>query len=360
LTTEPPLVCPHCGAERVRNGTRKVIFHDVPQHGQPAAIEWRRQKFLCRRCSRSSHDGHPAFDERHAVTSRFIDWVSDEGTKVTFSSLSKLSGVNEKVIRQIFGAAGKATNETTQIEMLGIELIKVAGSLYPALIDIQKRAILNVFSSEGALLDHLGWYAGNEFQSAAIVVRDINLPDNLPDGLQRWLSPTAEHLISRSSLHRSVLMAMEAEAKPFFRTQSAGPDLALFRKRKPNLGRTSQNRLTRWQDRPSSLYQIYHLKEDFLNKWSFYKNPTDSEWAAWKGEAYLLGLDLSALIKRIDANREAIEGYTRHHILCFSYPDTLAKTQNIEKAATHSFSASRAILLQSQGKKGWSKKRVFS
>jgi hypothetical protein len=56
------------------------------------------------------HDNHPAFDERHAVTKRFVEWVAGEGRKVTFLSLSKQSGVNEKVIRQIFAKAEKATD----------------------------------------------------------------------------------------------------------------------------------------------------------------------------------------------------------------------------------------------------------
>jgi hypothetical protein len=43
--------------------------------------------------------------------------------------------------------------------------------------------------------------------------------------------------------------------------------------------------------------------------------------------------------------------YPSHRVLRYSYPGTLEKSQNIDKAATHSFSASRAILLNILGKK---------
>jgi hypothetical protein len=89
------------------------------------------------------------------VTKRFVEWVAGEGRKVTFLSLSKQSGVNEKVIRQIFAKAEKATDRP-RAEMLGIELIKVASSLYPALVDIiPNGAIIDVFSSAGAFLNRL-------------------------------------------------------------------------------------------------------------------------------------------------------------------------------------------------------------
>jgi hypothetical protein len=354
-TAEPPLICPYCGADRVRNGTRKLRFRDVPQQGRPTIIEWRRQKFICPRCSRSSHDAHPAFDDRHAVTRRFVDWVSEEGRKVTFASLSKLSGVDEKVVRQIFARANKNDNESFQSGLLGIELIRVAGSLYPALIDIQDRAIADVLSSEGALRDRLACAKlfGEPLLSVATVVRDIELPDEI----QGWFSPATEDVISRSSLHRFALTAMEAEVKPLFETlrtearPSTGADLALFRKRESDLGRTARIRLTRWQDRCPTLYLIYRLKEDFLNTWSFDANPAEEDWQSWKRLAADLGLDLRAFIGRFDSNKEAIAAYPCHRAIRQLYPGLLARAENIDKAATHSFAASRAILLDSMGKK---------
>lgn len=354
-TVEASLVCPYCNGERVRNGTRKIFVRDVPQNGKQAEIEWRRQKFICPRCSRSSHDAHPAFDKHHMVTARFVDWIGDEGTKVTFASLSKQSGVNEKVIRQIFGATKPETGASDEVKILGIEKLKVAGSLYPALIDAWKQKVLDVFSSEDALLTDLeisNSFSDRETLPTQTIVRDIELPDTIID----FFPSSAEHIISRTSLHRCVVKMIEAQITPFLdslraeKRQSNIANLALFRKRRSGLGRTARNRFKSWQDRCPPLLQMYDLKEHFLSMWSLYTNPTEAEWSAWKHQANSLGLDLNAFIERIDSNKRAIELFTSKPVLCFSYPNFLEKAQQIDKASTHSFSASRTILLQSQRK----------
>lgn len=103
---------------------------------------------------------------------------------MTFLSLSKQSGVNEKVIRQIFAKAEKATDRP-RAEMLGIELIKVASSLYPALVDIiPNGAIIDVFSSAGAFLNRLALdlLGEDRIQFADVVVCDFDLLDELKGG----------------------------------------------------------------------------------------------------------------------------------------------------------------------------------
>lgn len=354
-TAEPPLKCPYCGAERVRNGTRMMIFRDIPQNEQPTRIEWRRQKFVCPRCSRSSHDNHPAFDERHAVTKRFVEWVAGEGRKVTFLSLSKQSGVNEKVIRQIFAKAEKATDRP-RAEMLGIELIKVASSLYPALVNIiPSGAIIDVFSSAGAFLNRLALDSLGEdpIPLADIVVCDFDLLDEL----KGWFSVEVKHVISRSSLHRVALTMFEEQVQGFFKQlpksgkQSTAPDLALFRKRSRDLGQSSRTRLSRWERDNPPLYEAYALKEQFMNIWSFDRNPSKNQWDTWQKQVSMLGLDFEVLTRRMDSNQKAIAEYIEYRALHDRYPGILTKAQRIDKAATHSFSASRAILLASQNQK---------
>lgn len=354
-TAEPNLSCPYCGFERVRNGTRRLSFRDVPANGQPITIEWRRQKFICLRCRRSSHDAHPAFDKRHAVTKRFVDWVSDQGRKVTFASLSKLSCVDEKTVRRIFAEANEGGIVSVRGGLLGIELIRVAGRQYPALIDIQERTIADVFSSETALEDRLAIARlSNEcLYSIATLVRDINLPDRI----KVWFSPTTEDVISRPSLHRSAVAALEAEIEPLFaelrtdENRSTNFDLALFRKRELDLGRTARIRLARWQQHFTRLYRIYRLKEDFLNLWRFDANPDEKYWQLWKRLAADLGLSLREFVDRVDSNIAAITAYPDHRASCQLYPSLLARAENIEKSGTHSFAASRAILLRKMGKK---------
>lgn len=351
-TAEAPLTCPYCGAERIRNGTRLVTFCDVPQNDRPMRIEWRRQNFRCPRCLRSSHDNHPAFDQRHAVTRRFVEWVSSEGRKVTFMSLSKLSGVNEKVIRQIFAKQDEVAAQPGRTEMLGLELIRVAGSLYPALIDIQNGTIIDVYSSTNALLAELALstLGDGTLLSAETVVFDFDLADDL----QSYVSSATATIISRTSLHRVALATIESQVSTFFAQlrengkQRSAPDLALFRKRYQSLGQTSRKRLHRWEADCSPLYKVYRLKENFLDHWSFIQNPSEDEWRRWKERAVDIGLDLGSFIDRIDSNWSVLTAYTRHPVLRHSYPSVLTKAQQIDKGATHSFSASRAILLASQ------------
>ncbi|MGL3107262.1 transposase [Bradyrhizobium sp. BR 1432] len=289
------------------------------------------------------------------MTKRFVKWVSSEGRKVTFLSLSKQSGVNEKVIRQIFQKAEEGVGHSARPEMLGIELIKIGGSLYPALIDISKGTVIDVFSSVAVLSDRFGLdlLGENATLPAHVVVCDIDLLDLL----RGFFSPVSELLISRSSLHRAALAAIEAHVVDFLKQlpknkrQSTAPDLALFRKPNIGLGRLSHRRLSHWERYSPPLFKAYLLKERFLELWTSSRNPPESGWDLWKEQASDAGLDLGPLIELIDSRRGAIDDYIRHPALRYSYPTILRAAQNIDKATTHSFSASRAILLASQNKK---------
>lgn len=347
----PPIACPDCGADRNRNGTRRMIFQDVPVQGHPVMIEWRRQKLICSRCSRSSHEAHPAFDGRHAVTRRFIDWVSDQGRMTTFSTLARQSSVNEKVIREIFSDATRYDGRSAFGDVLGIEMIKVtSGRPYPALIDVRHRTVVDVFPSISALILAISdrWTRGG-VEEVTTVVHDFEVIDET----RPLFSTDCEHLISRSSLRRNAVSSMETAADPLFRSlraarRSTVADLAVFRKRQLDLGQAAENRLSEWGSVCPALRSLYDLKERFLDMWGTATNPEEGKWEIWMADARSLGSGLDDLIGRIESLRTAIEAYV-YRLSEVDYVSFVEDVEGVSSVGTHSFSASRALLLEHHG-----------
>jgi hypothetical protein len=154
-----------------------------------------------------------------------------------------------------------------------------------------------VFSSAGAFLNRLALDSLGEdrIQFADVVVCDFDLLDEL----KGWFSAEVKQVISRSSLHRVALTMFEEQVQattPKARNSRPPQISHLFRKRSRDLGHLfAQDYLV--GSEIIRLYKAYALKEQFMNIWSFDRNPSENQWDAWQKQVSMLGLDYEVLLK---------------------------------------------------------------
>ena len=345
----PDLVCPHCQSTRAANGTRNVRVRDVPIKGQPVFIYWKRQQYRCRfGCGRASEEArHPAFDDRRRLTRRFVDWIATEGTKTTFVALAKQSGMNERLVRQIFRTNAAAhAGSPLRATMLAIEQVMLAGKRRPAVIDVQKKKFIDVFSSADELTEELALYELADipkFEETTVLVLDIGLD------FSTSLFPKAQIVVSRSSLIREgTRLMIDACARLFIECAekehlSEKFARVLFSKRQDELGYSARRRLARWEWIVPQLYEAYRLKERYIDIWTHGYGDSSAAWDRWKGQ---IGPQhfFQSVVSLLDSRKDQVIRY--YSFLELAFFDTwLAEASKFETHQTHSFSAARVALL---------------
>ena len=340
--------CPYCGAPRSKNGTRLIRFRDIPVQGHSVFIIWKRQKFICRACGRSSHDGHPAFDDRRNMTVRFIKWISENAKRKTFAAISKDAGTRDALVRNVFhaGESQLGVDISALSNVIAIELIELAGRLRPAIIDIKNRIVFDVYATADEYYDILASsFAGPGFGKITLLVADIALDH--PAAIVKMANDV---VISRSSVEREgghgILAACEALFSKLQPIEQLSTRLAqvLFLRRRGSLKRAASQRLDSWKKIAPDLYEAYNFKERFMEIWET-KNKWGS-WDTWKADVMKHPkLDFRRVIDRIDSRWKKIIDYYEHELLAHFDKDLEKIIAIDEKHKTHSFAASRAALL---------------
>src|SRR5947209_8411508 len=71
-TTAPAGVCPDChGIALVPKERPVVVVRDLPIHGQPSYLVWRKRRYACPDCARSFTESSPEIPRRARVTRRY-------------------------------------------------------------------------------------------------------------------------------------------------------------------------------------------------------------------------------------------------------------------------------------------------
>jgi hypothetical protein len=353
--------CPYCGEPRSKNGTRVISFRDIPVEGHPVFIHWKRQKFICPACKRSSHDSHPVFDERRNMTVRFINWISENAKQKTFKAISKDAGTNDTLIRNAFHTAeNQSGSDTASLsDVLAIELIELAGRLRPAIIDVKNKVVFDVFASVGKLEEYFSLIAdsnGADFDRTKLLVTDIAL------AIHEAIMRNAGRVISRSSVEREGVRIIVKLCEQLFSKLQQDKNISirlarvLFLRRRKSLKRSAKQRLDDWQDIAPELYDAYEFKERFLKIWDnadeerflerWDPDKVEKNWQAWKNNAQAYRkLNFEPVVDLIDTQWKKIRNYYRHEPLA-NFANDLEKIVAIYgKRKTHSFAASRAALL---------------
>lgn len=139
--------CPHCGGELRPNGTRLVTYADLPSHGKPSQIEWDRQRFTCKACSKSSSDVHDGLHQQFLMTTRLYEWIGRRSLTHTFASVAADAGLDERSVRRVFAewSPGKmAEMSFATPRVLGMDEIHLLRSARGVLTNIEERTIIDL------------------------------------------------------------------------------------------------------------------------------------------------------------------------------------------------------------------------
>jgi transposase len=359
-TTPADLICPHCGGQRFKNGTRIVRFRDIPAaDGQPVVIDWLRQKFICRACHRSSHDQHAAFDRRRDMTVRFVEWVAKEAAERGFTAVAKQTSVNPKVARRAFRETENklGTDVGLLSDAIAIEPIDLAGSKRPAIIDAKEEFVFEVYASMQEMQARLPAFAReySRQHEHPILVTDLSFvlgtegPPAIGDDL---FGAQAVRVISRLSLEREVISRIWQACEPLLRRKSPEGESwrfvrALFSRRESSMKKIARSHLKAWKVTEPELYAAYELKEDFLNIWQSEAGPSvEGRLDAWMQRIlHHPVLRFDALVATISKHREQMLAFSRHNFLARLY-ERLPEITSLDKSRTgRSFSTARATLL---------------
>jgi transposase len=352
--------CPHCGGPRTKNGTRIVRFRDIPTaDGHAVVIDWLRQKFVCSLCHRSSHDQHAAFDRRRDMTVRFVEWVGKEAAERGFTAVAKQTSVNPKIARRAFRETEKKLGADVGLlsDAIAIELIDLAGSKRPAILDARGEFVFEVYASLQEMQARLPAFAKEYLlqHEHPIVATDLSLvlgaqgsPAIAPD----LFGSQAERVISRTSIENEGVRRIWDSCYRLLRERYPERDSwqftrALFARRESSIKKVARHQLKVWEEIQPELYLAYKLKEDFLNIWQPENRCSlDGRLETWiqRVERHPT-MHLDALVATIVMHREQMLAFFRHDFLMGFY-ERLTEITSLDKNRTaRSFSAARAALL---------------
>ncbi|HYD92482.1 MAG TPA: helix-turn-helix domain-containing protein, partial [Flavobacterium sp.] len=147
---EPPNCCQKCGTVRQHNlsryGHKEQCYMDIPIRGKRVGIYVDRQRYICRDCGATFFEDLTDMDNGHFVTKRLTEYIEKESLKRTFTSIADDVGVDEKTIRNIFREFYDALLGVYRPEIpnwIGIDEIKLVGSLRCLITDIQNRSVID-------------------------------------------------------------------------------------------------------------------------------------------------------------------------------------------------------------------------
>jgi hypothetical protein len=294
------------------------------------------------------------------MTVRFVEWVAKEAAERGFTAVAKQTSVNPKVARRAFRETENklGTDVGLLSDAIAIELIDLAGSKRPAIIDAKEEFVFEVYASVQAMQARLPAFAREYSRSHQhpIVVTDLSLvlgTEGLPAIRDDLFGSQAERVISRISLEHEVIRRIWSSCELLLRQKY--PDRhtwrfarALFFRRRSSMKKFARRHLQVWEKmQQPELYAAYMLKEDFLNTWQAQaKSFSEDRFDAWIQRAVRhSNLRLDALVSMMLSHRCQILAFSRHDFLDGFYKRLSAITSLDKNRSARSFSAARAALL---------------
>ena len=356
------LKCPFCGETRRPNGKRIVRFRDIPFNGEPHFIDWKRQHYRCHACGRASNERHPAFEQNHFITHRFVEWIKDEAKTKTFVEIAKQAGMNQSLLRRIFHSdAPESSSDTSprlkSLGSLGIELVELSGRIRPLLVNVEECFVIDVLESNHALKSFLAELSRSTAgASISRVLLDIMLDDVgvLQSAKLQELFPSLQYIvISGPSLVRHAVKMMVDLSEPLFKScadeEHLSPKSArnLFCRRRHDLRRSAKARLNSWETISPKLFQAYHLKERFIEIWL---EREMEGWADWPSKALSMpDLGYKCIIELVRSKMAKLMRYQDDPKM-LHYQSWMDDIRKFESQGTHSFAAARLAILAKYAK----------
>lgn len=148
-----PTVCPKCGTVNARvnrNGTKKQTYNDLPIRAKRVGLRITRQKYECQECSDWFLEELPDMNEQHRMTQRLYEYIQQQSLVKTFTSLAREVGVDEKLVRVIFGEHVKKLKAKTKLvtpKWMGIDEVYLLGDYRCVITNVKERTVIDLLKS---------------------------------------------------------------------------------------------------------------------------------------------------------------------------------------------------------------------
>lgn len=188
--------------------------------------------------------------------------------------------MNTALLRRFFHSTVERTGAppiVSPVENLGIACIQLAGRPRPLLANIDECHVIEIFASEVELQTFLSEFARSPAASKVrSIARDIYFDRSglLTAAALRNLFPSLQQTIIGSySLAFEVTRRIVELCDPLFKRCAANEKKSptsvrnLFCRRQHDLKRSARSRLNGWQTHSGELFELYSIKEKFIDAW---------------------------------------------------------------------------------------------
>jgi transposase len=258
-------------------GTRQLTLGDTPHGGLPTSIELSYRRWRCadpaRRKGSIISDPLPALAAPgHRLTARLVRHVENMAIDLPFSTVARLTRVDERQVREIFYAMARSADELFPIEapqILGIDEVHLNKRRGCAVFtDIGRSRVVEISQSRSTetviatLLGMSNWQA--------IRVATMDMCDAYADAIRK-VRPDLPIVLDKR--HTIDLIRQEMDlirrdlrlSLPRRQRRLLSGDAKLFNKRRYDLTEQEKSTLSVWRERFPMLSEAYALKEKIFD-----------------------------------------------------------------------------------------------
>jgi transposase len=276
--TVRPQTCAHtdCCRKLESAGARQLTLGDTPHSGLPTSIELSYRRWRCadpsRRAGSIIRDPLPALAPGHHLTARLARHVESMAIDLPFSTVARLTRVDERQVREIFYAMARSADQLFPIEaplILGIDEVHLNKRRGCAVFtDIGRSRVIEITQNRSAetviatLLGMSNWQA--------IRVATMDMCDAYADAIRK-VRPDLPIVLDKR--HTIDLIRQEMDlirrdlrlSLPRRQRRLLSGDAKLFNKRRYDLTEQEKSTLSVWRERFPMLSEAYALKEKIFD-----------------------------------------------------------------------------------------------
>lgn len=279
--------CPHCGApppEFKCNGGKPQAAKDVPREGRSVTIRFRRQRYLCLRCRKTSQQSLAAVRHNGKVTRRLVELAERESfdPSSTFKAAAMRLGISERTVRNIFTERGVRAEKGSSPEAprrLGIDGVYISRKERCIITDLESGRVVEILPEcnfdavrkfllslpkrervELVAMDmcrYLAVAVRLALPRAAIVIDTFHVQRMATQELSAVLRKSRIRVLNRFGKRRQQRRDLNRVHRTRF----------LLNRRRGKLTSEEMAELHKWRKQVPVLDVAYRLKEGFLNIW---------------------------------------------------------------------------------------------
>lgn len=357
--TGEPEECKHClgpADHLYRHGLMEHRYMDLPMHGKRVGLKVQRQRYRCRRCSRTFLQYLPDMDERRSATNRLMAYIGRESMRRTFTSIADETGIDERSVRRVFHEHVDRYRQEVRFttpKWLGIDEVHLVRQPRCILTNIEDRSVVDLLPKRSRQ-DVEKWLANlHDRHKVELVTMDMWAPYR--DAV-RLMLPQAVIVIDKFHVIKMAVQAMDQVRKETRSSLTQRQSRRLKRdrfilfRRWHELSPQDQFILSTWEGAFPCLGLAYRAKEAFCSIW-------DSQDTAEAQDRYTVWRDSlpSELEAPFQPLTTAVGNWSQEIWAYFDHPVTNAYTEALNglvklmnrNGRGYSFEAIRAKALYS-------------